>query len=108
METLEALFLAMGVPSAIMGFIGWYLKRTIDKREMQRQKRENNREALMLMMMKSERENTNLCIAIAKAVQRIPDAKCNGDMTAALKRVETANQEEKEFLISHGVQHIFE
>lgn len=105
---LQAVVLAMGVPSAFCGLLVWYLKKKIDDKEKRQQEREKSREQLMLMMMKSTRENTALCTAIAKAVQRIPDAHCNGDMAAALARAEKASEEEKRFLIEHGVMHIFE
>lgn len=105
---IEQILMTMGVPSAIFGLLIWWFKKKIDDREERQLAREKSQETLMLMMMKSTRENTALCTAIAKAVQRIPDAQCNGDMKAALERVEKASKEEKDFLISHGVKHIFE
>jgi hypothetical protein len=105
---MEQIFALLGIPSAVFGLFIWVLKRYFDKRERHHLEREKSREELMLMIVKSTRENTKLCIAIAKAVQRIPEAHCNGDMSEALKQVEKANREEKEFLINHGVQHIFE
>ena len=103
-----AFIAAAGIPSAICGLLIWRYKRSVEKKDTERENKEKRREELMLMMMTSTRENTNLCIAIAKAVQRIPDAKCNGDMTAALARAEAANKREKDFLIQNGVEHIFE
>ena len=105
---MEEIIALMGIPSAILGLIIWAFKRSFDQKEKRHLEQEKSREALMLMIVKSTRENTKLCIAIAKAVQRIPEAHCNGDMTEALKQVEKANREEKEFLLNHGVQHIFE
>jgi hypothetical protein len=102
------IIVAMGIPTAVFGIIAWAFKRHVDKKDKIREEREKKREDLMLMMMNSNRANTVLCTAIAKAVQRIPDAHCNGDMTRALEVVEKANQEEKDFLINQGVRHIFE
>ena len=45
---------------------------------------ERNREKLQYMMLKALDGSLCLSEATAKAVQRIPDAKCNGDMHAAL------------------------
>lgn len=104
----ETLILAMGIPSGLFGLALWYFKRKQDERDRKQQERETNREALMLMIMQSSRANSVLCTAIAKAVQRIPDAHCNGDMTKALKVMEEASKAEKEFLIAQGVKHIFE
>lgn len=105
---LETFILAMGIPSGLFGLALWYFKRKQDERDRKQQERETNREALMLMIMQSSRANSVLCTAIAKAVQRIPDAHCNGDMTKALKVMEEASKAEKEFLIAQGVKHIFE
>lgn len=106
--TIEALILAAGIPSAITGFLVWLLKRNIDKRDKDREERERNTEQLMLMMMNTTRANNILAVATAKAVQRIPDAKCNGDMTAALEQAAEYQKAEKDFLISQGIKHIFE
>lgn len=106
--TIEALILAAGIPSAITGFLVWLLKREIDRRDAVREEREKNTEQLMLMMMNTTRANNILAVATAKAVQRIPDAKCNGDMTAALEQAAEYQKVEKDFLINQGIKHIFE
>ena len=108
MESVASIVAAAGIPSALFGLAVWWFKRRMEKRDKELQEREKNREALMLMIVKSTKENTALCVAIAKAVKRIPDAKCNGDMTEALNRVEQATKEENDFLIKHGVHHLFE
>lgn len=104
----NALILAAGIPSGLLSLFLWYFKKKIDSRDRRQQEKEKNHEALMLMMMQSSRANSVLCTAIAKAVQRIPDAHCNGDMDAALQVMQKASQEEKDFLMSQGVKHIFE
>lgn len=108
MEIVASIAAAAGIPSALFGLAVWYFKRAMEKQEKKNQEREKNREDFELMMLKSIRENTNLGIATAKAVQRIPQAKCNGDMTEALKRVDQAIKEENDFFTKHGVHHIFE
>lgn len=102
------IILAAGIPSAITGLIVWYLKKYIDKREKEREEREKNTEQLMLMMMNIGRSTNILAEATARAVQRIPDAHCNGDMTAALELSRKYQEEEKNFLIDQGIKHIFE
>ena len=99
--------LAMGVPSAIMGFMVWWLKRYIDKRDEKAEERERDIEKLMLMIMQTSRANNVLAEATSRAVQRIPDAHCNGDMTSALELASKIQKEEQEFLIDKGVKHIF-
>lgn len=99
--------IAMGIPSAIMGFLVWWLKRYIDIRDAKAEKREQDLEKLMLMIMQTSRANNVLAEATARAVQRIPDAHCNGDMTSALEKAAKIQKEEQEFLIDKGIKHIF-
>lgn len=97
-----------GVPSAITGLLVWLLKKHIDNRDKQIKAREDNVEKLMFMIVKTSEATNILAEATAKAVQRIPEAHCNGDMTSALKRASDIRKESQQFLISNGVKHIFE
>lgn len=99
--------MAMGIPSAIFGLLIWWLKRYIDKRDAKAEAREKNTENLMLLMMKEIRANKVLSEATAKAVQRIPDAHCNGDMTAALELASKIQKEEEQFMLDQGIRHVF-
>ena len=99
--------IAMGIPTAITGLLVWWLKRHIDNRDRKAEERERNTEALMLIIMKNSRATNILAEATAKAVQRIPDAKCNGDMTKALEMAEKIQKEEKDFMFDQGIKHIF-
>lgn len=113
------LLLAFGIPSAITGLLIWFFKRHIDKKDAEKEKkdkeekrirdeREANVERLMLMIMQTGRATVILAEATAKAVQRIPDAKCNGDMTEALEKASKIQKEEQQFLMDQGIKHIFE
>ena len=104
---VEAIIAAMGIPSAITGVLVWWLKKEIDKKEDQRAEKEENTEKLMLMIMQTSRATNVLAEATARAVQRIPDAKCNGDMTRALEQAKKIQLEEQQFLFDQGVKHIF-
>ena len=101
------ILLSMGIPTAVTGLLVWWLKRHIDKREKRSEEREENVEKLMMMIMQTSRATNVLAEATAKAVQRIPDAKCNGDMTAALEKAAAIQKEEQQFLMDQGVRHIF-
>ena len=107
MEIVLAFIAAMGIPSAITGFLFWGLKRSIDKREKKAEEREKNTEQLMLIIMRNSRATNILAEATARAVQRIPDAHCNGDMTAALELASKIQKEEKDFMFDQGIKHIF-
>ena len=84
------------------------LKRYIDKREQERAEHDQNMQKMMMMIMQTGRANNVLAVATAKAVQRIPDAKCNGDMTSALEEASRIQKEEKDFLMQMGVKRVFE
>lgn len=107
MESLELFIAAMGIPSAICGLLVWWFKKKIEERDSQNEEKERNLEKLMLMIMQTSRANNILAVATARAVQRIPDAQCNGDMTAALEEAAKLQSAEKDFLVEQGVKHIF-
>ena len=118
MNIFEILVIA-GVPTAITGLFFWLIKRNIvqqaearrkeeEEREKKALEREKNRENLMLMLMQSTRAAIVLSEATARAVQRIPDAHCNGDMHAALEFAEKVQTKQKDFLMGLGVHAIYE
>lgn len=98
---------AAAIPSAVTGFLFWLLKRHIDRKEAKREEKEKNTEKLMLLIMQETRATNVLATATAMAVQRIPDAHCNGDMTEALKKASDIQNIEKDFLFDQGIKHIF-
>lgn len=98
----------LGIPSAITGLGIYLLKQRMKRNEEKLRERENNLESLVLMMMQSTRANSVGIQAIARAIQRIPDAKCNGDMEAALEKMAAIQKEEQTFLVNKGVKYIFE
>ena len=107
MEIAE-LILLFGIPTAITGLGVWWIKRRIEKNEAKAKEHEQNLEALVLMMMQTSRANTVGITAIARAIQRIPDAHCNGDMTAALEEMEKIQKKEQQFIIDKGIKYLFE
>lgn len=116
---IETLFLVMGIPSAVTGFCFWLIERTIQKREdtdrveretRQREldEREKNREQYEFYIIKSVSAAIALGEATARAVQKIPDAHCNGDMHEALAYAQKIKHEQKEFLNAEALKHIIE
>lgn len=116
---VTAIIVAASIPSAITGFCFWLIEQNIQKRagtekeeRIERQKKEDEREQI--------REKNELCIinsvnaaialgeATARAVQRIPDAHCNGDMHAALEYAQKVKHEQKNFLNEQALKHIIE
>lgn len=106
--TIAQLIAVFGIPTAITGIGVWWFKRRIEKNEAKAKEHEQNLEALVLMMMQTSRANTVGITAIARAVQRIPDAQCNGDMTQALAEMEAIQKKEQQFIIDKGIRYLFE
>lgn len=98
---------AMGIPSAIMGLIVWRIKKRADKREQEIAEREDAREQLLVLFAESVGASLALGEATARAVQRIPDAHCNGDMHEALANAVLTQGKLSTFLSKQGVHSTF-
>lgn len=118
-QALWAFILALGIPSAITGFLVWNFERKIAKREAKREKeqeerhkkeaeREKAREELQIYTIQGVSAAIALGEATAKAVQRIPDAHCNGDMHDALNYAIKIKHEQKDFLTRMGIASVVE
>ena len=93
----------MGIPTAATGLFVWLLQRWISKKEKKREELEGKREKLQLQLVRSVNASIKLGEATAKAVQRIPDAHCNGDMHEALDFAERVKMEQRECLTEQGI-----
>lgn len=106
--TISQILTIMCVPSAITGFCFWCLKRSIDKMDKERERKECARERCEFLIIKNTRAAIALGEATARAVQRIPDAHCNGDMKKALAYAEQVKHEQKDFLAEQGIHNLYE
>ena len=108
------LLVALGVPTAVTGFLIRRFEKSLDKREAARQaeqaaqakkaeEREKQREMLERNLIQSTTASMALGEAVARAVQRIPDAHCNGDMHAALEYATKVKHDQKDFLTALGI-----
>lgn len=100
---LIAFIAAMGIPSAIMGFIVWKLERKISAREKRAEEQDAAQKDFFQLMVQSTGAAIALGEATAKAVQRIPDAHCNGDMHEALNYTTDIKHKQKDFLARQGI-----
>lgn len=116
-QALLAFIIAMSIPSAITGLIVWNFERKITARDKKREadekelrkkaaEREQAREELELVIIEGNGAAIALAEATARAVQRIPDAHCNGDMHAALDYAAEVKHRQKDFLAKQGVKAI--
>ena len=115
----QTLLLAMSIPSAVTGFCFWLVQRSLTRRDeldnerrKKRQKevddRMEKRDELQYLLIQSVNASIALSEVTAKAVQRIPDAHCNGDMDNALEFALKVKHDQKEFLTKQGLKHTFE
>ena len=94
---------AMGIPSAAMGLIVRRLEKKINKKDSEREEQDKAQKDLIVLLVQSTNAAISLGEATARAVQRIPDAHCNGDMHAALEYATSVKHKQKDFLTQQGV-----
>lgn len=88
---------AAGIPSALVGLLIRRLNRHIDQRDADIEALEEARLKHATMLIKLSIASLSLGEATAEAVQRIPDAHCNGEMREALDFAKSARIEYLEF-----------
>lgn len=96
------------LPSAITGLCFWLIENKIQKENSKREEREKLREKQELFLVQGVNAAIALGEATARAMQRIPDAKCNGDMHAALDYATKVKREQREFLEKQGIHQIYD
>lgn len=107
------------IPSAVTAFCFWLIEHKIQLAERKREKEEQERhkaaeereklhEQYQIMLINSVNASLALGEATARAVERIPDAHCNGDMHAALEYATGIKHKQKEFLTEQGVAALFD
>ena len=118
-EVIAGCLCSSAVTSGLVGFFFWLIQRQIKKRDADAEKKNEaiikeheakektrrNNEYYIIRMLNA---NMTLAEATARAVQRIPDAKCNGDMHRALETVETVKREHRAFMYQQGIEHLHE
>ena len=93
----------LGVPTFLYSMFSLFITRKLSKTDRERDEREKRVENFLLAILSSQRATNALATATAKAVQRIPDAKCNGDMKSALEEATKCQNKENEFLTQLGI-----
>jgi len=105
--SIGGLVTLLGLPTAITAFCFWLLQQRITKRDKAQEERERAREKNEVLIIKGMGAAIALGEATAQAVQRIPDAHCNGDMHAALEYARKVKHEHKEFMTEQSVQALY-
>lgn len=104
---IQALVLAASIPSAITGFCSWKLQRKLVKRQKAEEKKEEARRKNETIVIEGVMAAITLGEATAKAVQRIPDAHCNGDMHEALTYAIDVKNKHRDFLREQGIDALY-
>lgn len=71
-------------------------------------KKEKDMDTHQKLLLETINASLALGEATARAVQRIPDAKCNGDMHAALEYAQKVKHEQKDFLREQALENLHE
>lgn len=92
-----SVILAAGIPSAVVGILIGRLNRRIAKADAARDAKDAARLTHEVTVIRLIMASIDLSEATAEAVQRIPDAHCNGDMAAALEQARAVQSEYRAF-----------
>lgn len=106
-EIIKTLIMQAGLPAAVLGLGIWLLERRLsrilDKRQVIQEERDRRHRQYELCQLNMTAASMALAEATAEAVQRIPDAHCNGDMAAALEYAKKVKTEQKDFLRQQAI-----
>ena len=104
---LETILIAAGIPSAITTFGFGCLNRKLSKKQKEAEQKEEARRKNEAIVIEGVMASITLGEATAKAVQRIPDAHCNGDMHAALEYATAVKNKHRDFIREQGVDALY-
>lgn len=103
MEIWE-LILAIGIPSAVVGFAFRRVEQKLEKEKKEREKQEEarrNYESIQVKLL-----TAGIALSKANAVA-LKNGKCNGETKAALEYLEQVKHEQRDFLTKQGIEHLF-
>lgn len=106
-EVIIAILIAMSIPSAITGLCFGLIEKKIAKRQKEQDNKDEARRQNETIMIESMNAAIALGEATARAVQRIPDAKCNGDMHRALDYATAIKHKHKDFITKQGIEALY-
>ena len=107
MTALEIVAMA-GIPSAVtsslLGLLIWKLKKQLEKTAAAQKERDDAR--LEYEVFQTSMVSALAALGKANALA-IKNGKCNGETTAALKYLEEVKHDQRRFLVTHGIEHIY-
>ena len=103
-----SIILACGIPSAIVslvvGIFSYKINHKFDDDRKARHEQEQARKKFETFQIKGLTATMALCEANATALQ---NGKCNGETHAALEYMQKVKREQRDFLTSQGIEHLF-
>lgn len=92
-----ALLGELGIVTGLIGILLRRFEKRMEKRDKAKEQKEEARQKYEELNIKMSFASLSLAEATAEAVQRIPDAHCNGEMHDALKEANRIKKEYREF-----------
>ncbi len=96
----------LGILSAVVALLFRRFEKRLDKREQEKAKKEEAKVQHDKLMLGMTFASLSLAEATAEAVQRIPDAHCNGDMHEALTTAKQAKKDYRDFQSDQTVEYL--
>lgn len=103
-QTVAAIGLPGIIITAVVGFIVRRIEKRLDKEEAERKAQEEARRSFERYQLAAQTATMALCEANALALQ---NGRCNGETHAALAYLQKVKHEQRDFLTSQGIDHIF-
>lgn len=96
-DIIWAVIIAAGIPSAIIGFLITRLNKRLETRDEEKEKKELAHLENEIKLIGLTMATLSLAEATAEAVQKIPDAHCNGEMHEALQFAKDTKRKYRDF-----------
>lgn len=103
-QTVAAIGLPGIIITAAVGFICRRIEKRLDKEEAEKKKQDEARRQFERYLLQGQIATMTLCEANALALQH---GRCNGETHAALEYMQKVKHEQRDFLTSQGIDHIF-
>lgn len=104
MDTFWSIIIAVGIPSAIVGFFCHRIEKKMDADKKAREKLEASRRKYEVFQV----QTLTAVIALSKAnAVALKNGKCNGETQAALKYLDEIKHDQRDFLTEQGIEHLF-
>lgn len=87
----------LGILSGFVAFLFHRFEKKLDKRDKAKDEKEAARQKYEVLNIEMSFASLSLAEATAEAVQRIPDAHCNGEMHAALDSAKDMKEKYRAF-----------